>query len=96
MMKDPHDIIKRPVITESATRLMEERVYVFEVDGNANKIEIAKAVEAVFDGVKVLRVNTMWVPAKSKRFGKHSGFTSKWKKAMVKFSEDSTLPEYFS
>ncbi len=38
MMKDPHDIIKRPVITEAATKLMEDRVYVFEVDGKANKI----------------------------------------------------------
>lgn len=96
MMRDPHDIIKRPVITEAATKLMEDRVYVFEVDGKANKIEIAKAVEAVFDNVKVVRVNTMWVPAKKKRFGKQYGFTSKWKKALVKFSEDSTLPEYFS
>lgn len=96
MMKDAHDIIKRPIITEKATRLMEDHVYVFEVDGKANKIEIAKAIETVFDGVKVIKVNTMWVPAKRKRYGKQYGFSSKWKKALVKFSEDSQLPEYFS
>lgn len=95
-MKDPHDIIKRPVITEKSTSLMENHVYTFEVEGSANKIEIAKAVEAIFEGSKVTRVNTMWVPARQKRYGKHYGFTSKWKKAMVQLSPDSKQPEFFS
>lgn len=95
-MKDPRDIIKRPVITENTTQMMEQYVYTFEVEGRANKIEIAQAVEAIFGGAKVTRVNTMWVPAKRKRYGKHYGFTSKWKKALVKISADSKQPEFFA
>lgn len=95
-MKDPRDIIKRPVLTEQSTRLMEQRVYTFEVDGNANKIEIAKAFESIFEGSKVTRVNTAWVKPKRKRFGKHYGYTSQWKKAMVKLSSDSVEPELFA
>ncbi len=95
-MKDPRDIIKRPVITEQSTGMMESYVYTFEVEGSANKIEIAKAVESIFEGTKVLAVNTAWVKAKKKRFGRHYGYTSKWKKAMVKLSADSTQPEFFS
>ncbi|MHB1626826.1 MAG: 50S ribosomal protein L23 [Bacilli bacterium] len=95
-MKDPRDIIKRPVITEKATKQMEQYVYTFEVAGDANKIEIAAAVESVFPGAKVARVNTMWVKPKRKRFGRHYGFTSKWKKALVKLTEDSRQPEFFA
>ena len=95
-MKNPHDIIKRPVITEQSTVMMEDNVYTFEVEGSANKIEIAQAIEAIFTGSKVLSVNTLWVKAKKKRFGRHYGFTSKWKKAYVKLSADSTQPEFFS
>ncbi|MHB1683775.1 MAG: 50S ribosomal protein L23 [Bacilli bacterium] len=95
-MKDPRDIIKRPIITENSTKQMELLVYTFEVAGDANKIEIAQAVEAVFPGAKVVRVNTMWVKPKRKRFGRHYGYTSKWKKAMVKLTEDSQQPEFFA
>lgn len=94
-MKDPRDIIKRPVLTEQSTRMMEDRVYTFEVDGGANKIEIAQAVEKIFEGTKVTRVNTAWVKPKRKRYGKHVGYTSAWKKAMVKLSPDSTQLDFF-
>ncbi len=95
-MKDPRDIIKRPIVTENSTKQMEQYVYTFEVAGDANKIEIAQAIESVFPGAKVVRVNTMWVKPKRKRFGRHYGYTSKWKKALVKLTEDSRQPEFFS
>ncbi|MFV9511658.1 50S ribosomal protein L23 [Tepidibacillus sp. LV47] len=93
-MKNPRDIIKRPVITEKTSDLMEEKKYVFEVDIKANKTEIKKAIEDIF-GVKVEKVNTIKMPAKPKRFGRYSGYTSPWKKAIVKLSEDSKPIELF-
>lgn len=78
-MKDPRDIIKRPVITERTADYMGENKYVFEVDIRANKTEIKKAVEAIFN-VKVSNVNTLRVPAKPKRYGRHFGYTPEWKK----------------
>ena len=61
-MKDPHDIIKRPILTEKAYEGIEEKRYVFEVDIRANKAEIKEAVEAVFkdDGVKVAKVPMLY------------------------------------
>lgn len=91
---DPRDLIKRPVITEQSTSLMEERKYVFEVDRRANKIEVRQAVEKLF-GVTVEKVNTMRVPAKKKRVGRNVGYTSEWKKAIVKLTEDSKPIEIF-
>ncbi|MGN7457586.1 50S ribosomal protein L23 [Paenibacillus pasadenensis] len=93
-MKDPRDIIKRPVITEQTTELMGAKRYVFEVDIRANKTEIKSAVEQIFN-VKVSSVNTLRVPAKPKRYGRHSGYTSEWKKAFVQLSEDSKELEFF-
>ncbi|MBT2292400.1 50S ribosomal protein L23 [Paenibacillus albidus] len=93
-MKDPRDIIKRPVITERTSEYMSELKYAFEVDIRANKTEIKKAVEAIFK-VKVTTVNTMRVPGKLKRYGKYSGYTPEWKKAIVKLSPDSKPLEFF-
>jgi large subunit ribosomal protein L23 len=93
-MKDPRDIIKRPVITERTSDYMSELKYAFEVDIRANKTEIKKAVEAIFK-VKVINVNTMRVPGKLKRYGKYSGYTPEWKKAIVKLSPDSKPLEFF-
>ncbi|QRG67916.1 50S ribosomal protein L23 [Brevibacillus choshinensis] len=87
-MKSIHDVLKRPVITERTTDMMAEKKYVFEVPLKANKTEIKQAVEKVF-GVKVEAVNTVRVPAKPKRYGKYSGYTSEWKKAIVKLTDDS-------
>jgi len=87
-MKSLHDVLKRPVITERTTDMMAEKKYVFEVPLKANKTEIKQAVEKVF-GVKVEAVNTVRVPAKPKRYGKYSGYTSAWKKAIVKLTDDS-------
>lgn len=93
-MKDPRDIIKRPVITERSSELADQLKYVFEVDLRANKTEIKKAVEQIFN-VKVAKVNTMRVPAKPKRFGRFSGYTSEWKKAIVKLAEGSKPLNFF-
>lgn len=93
-MADAYDIIKRPVITERTSDMMNDRKYVFEVELRAKKTEIKKAVEEIFK-VKVEKVNTLRMPGKPKRYGKHSGYTSEWKKAIVKISEDSKPLEFF-
>lgn len=93
-MKDPYDIIRRPVVTEKSTDLMAEKKYVFEVDPRANKTEIKQAVEQIF-GVKVEKVNTMNVRGKVKRFARYSGRRPNRKKAIVKLTEDSKAIEVF-
>lgn len=93
-MKDPRDIIKRPIITESTSDLMADNKYAFEVDLRANKTEIKQAIEQIFK-VKVTKVNTMRVAGKPKRYGRHFGYTSEWKKAIVSLSQDSKPLEFF-
>lgn len=93
-MKNPRDIIKRPVITERSTDLMEQNKFTFEVALKANKTEIKKAVEEIF-GVKVEKVNTIRVPGKKKRVGRHIGMTSEWKKAIVTLAADSKTISFF-
>jgi large subunit ribosomal protein L23 len=93
-MKDPRDIIKRPVITERTADMMASNKYVFEVDLRANKTEIKDAVQRIFD-VKVVNVNTMRVKGKPKRVGKYFGKRSDWKKAIVQLSEDSKSLDFF-
>jgi len=94
-MKAPQDIIIRPIITEKSMSSLTEKKYTFEVARDANKIEIAKAVESLFKDTKVKRVNTMNQRGKSKRQGVHSGFTSDWKKAIVTLTENSKTIEFF-
>lgn len=91
---DPRDLIKRPVITERTTDLMEQNKYVFEVDRRANKTEIRQAIERLFD-VKVEQINTVRTPGKRKRVGKHVGYTQEKKKAIVKLTADSNPIEIF-
>jgi len=93
-MKNPRDIIKRPVITERTSEFIEQLKYVFEVDLKANKTEIKQAVESIF-GVKVVSVNTLRVPAKPRRYGRYSGYTSEWKKAIVQLAEGSKPLDFF-
>lgn len=93
-MKNPRDIIKRPIITEQTSDMMANKRYVFEVDIRTNKTEIKSAIEEIFK-VKVAFVNTMRVPGKPKRYGRHSGYTSAWKKAIVQLTEDSKELEFF-
>ncbi|CAG7656698.1 50S ribosomal protein L23 [Paenibacillus allorhizosphaerae] len=93
-MKNPRDIIKRPIITERSSEMMSDKKYVFEVDIRSNKTEIKQAIEQIFK-VKVTNVNTLRMPAKPKRYGRYSGYTSEWKKAIVTLSADSKELEFF-
>jgi large subunit ribosomal protein L23 len=94
-MKTAYDIIIRPIITEQSMEDLDIKKYVFEVDKRANKIEIKKAIEEIF-GVRVIRVNTCIVPGKQKRMGSSpAGYTSEWKKAVVKLSKHSKNIEIF-
>lgn len=82
-MKDPYMIVKRPLVTEKSMDGVALSKYTFEVDMNANKIEIGQAVEKIFK-VKVLKVNTLKVKGKKKRVGRHpEGMTPDMKKAVV-------------
>ncbi len=78
----PEDIIIAPVITEKSNEELQAGKYTFEVNKKATKVDIARAVEKLFE-VKVLNVNTMTVKGKNKRVGRYEGKTSDWKKAIV-------------
>ena len=94
-MKAPQDIILRPVITEASMENVQSRKYTFKVAKDANKIEIAKAVEGLFPGVKVARVNTVSCRDKFKRMGRTAGYTASSKKAIVTLTEGSKTIEFF-
>ncbi len=97
-MKMIEDIIIKPVITEaSMDMLMDEnhKKYVFKVQSNATKPEIATAVETMFPGTKVASVNVINMKRKPKRMGVHFGYTSAWKKAIVTLTADSKAIEFF-
>ncbi|MFC4736718.1 50S ribosomal protein L23 [Bacillus daqingensis] len=93
-MANARDIIKRPIITENSAELMENKKYTFEVSPSATKPQIRAAIEEIF-GVEVASVNTMNYKGKFKRFGRHSGYTRKRKKAIVQLSADSKELEFF-
>ena len=92
-MKDPRDIILRPVISEKSYSLLDDNKYTFEVHPKARKTEIRQAIEQIFD-VKVTGVNTMKVPPKPKRQGWTAGQTSAGKKAVVSLAPGNTI-EFF-
>ncbi|MDO4944040.1 MAG: 50S ribosomal protein L23 [Ruminococcus sp.] len=92
-MKTAHDIIIKPIITEDSMERLQNGKYTFKVAKDANKVEIAKAVEEIFD-VKVANVNTMNVKGKEKRMGRYTGFRPDWKKAIVTLEGDKTI-EFF-
>lgn len=90
-----YDVIKRPIITEKSMDAMAEKKYTFEVHPEANKSMIKEAVEKMFDGTKVLKVNTMNLDGKKKRRGMVYGRTAKSKKAIVQLTADSKDIEIF-
>lgn len=94
MSKLAQDIILRPIITENSMDGIADRKYTFEVAKDANKIEIAKAVEELFE-VKVAKVNTINVDGKLRRYGRFEGYTASKKKAIVTLTEDSKTIEFF-
>ena len=91
-MKDDHyQVLKKPLVTEKSTQMLAEGNWVaFQVHPQANKIQIKKAVEKVFS-VTVTKVNTLVVPGKYRRFGKATGHTQSWKKAMLRLKEGDKI-----
>ncbi len=83
-------VLRRPIVTEKSTLLSEQGRYVFEVDSGASKHDIAKAVEWAFD-VKVVKVNTLTVPGKVKRYGRRPSKRPDWKKAIVSLQAGDTI-----
>ena len=97
-MKMIEDIIIKPVITEASMDMLADenhKKYVFKVQANATKPEIATAVETMFPGTKVAAVNVINMKRKPKRMGVHFGYTSAWKKAIVTLTADSKAIEFF-
>lgn len=95
MIRDPRDIIFRPLITEKSTRLKDSnREVCFEVAPEANKIEVKKAVEELFK-VKVERVTIVNLKGKTKRLGRTVGRTKDRRKAYVKLKPGEKMIEYF-
>lgn len=89
-----YDLVKQPVITEQSLKMIENfNRYTFKVDKNANKVEIKKAIEAIFN-VKVVKVNTINVKPKFKRLGQHEGFKNAYKKAIVELAEGQTIEAF--
>ena len=91
-----YDVILKPVITEKSMNAMGEKKYTFLVHPEANKTQIKEAVEKMFEGTKVARVNTMNLEGKNRRRGMVVGKTAKTKKAIVQLTKDSKPIEYFS
>lgn len=90
-----YDVILKPVITEKSMEAMGEKKYTFLVHPEANKIQIKEAVEKMFEGTKVKRVNTSNKQGKMKRRGMTLGRTAKTKKAIVQLTEASKDIEFF-
>ncbi|WP_018924670.1 50S ribosomal protein L23 [Salsuginibacillus kocurii] len=88
------DVIKRPVITERTTEIMEDKKYTFEVDVKANKTQVKQAIEEIFD-VEVDKVNTQNYKRKFRRFGRYEGYKPARKKAIVTLTSDSEEIEFF-
>lgn len=92
-MKTSYDIIKRPIITEKSAILAEKAVYTFEVAKDANKVEIKKAIEEIFE-VKVVAIRTVNVHKKPKRMSRYEGFKSAYKKAIVRLEPGQTIKAF--
>ena len=91
-MKDPRAVVRRPLVTEKGTVLREKaNQYFFEVARDANKIDIKRAVQSLFQ-VKVREVRTMNVPGKVKRLGRYAGPRPDWKRAVVTLEAGQTIP----
>ena len=89
-----HQVIRRPLVTEKSNiGRDEENLVTLAVDPGANKHDIQRAVEALFD-VKVVTVRTMRMPRKKRRVGKFTGRKSEWKKAIVQLAEGHSI-EFF-
>ena len=96
MRGNAYQVIRQPLITEKSTLLREkDGRYCFRCDVHANKIEIARAIEALFEGAKVEDVRTSRVHGKVKRQGRYRGQAPDWKKAWVRLAPGSKEIEFF-
>lgn len=84
------EVIKYPIITDKATRLLENNQYSFVVDRYSDKITIKAAIEYLFN-VKIIKINTCRLPRKKKRVGKYIGWKPQYKKAVVTLSEGDVI-----
>ena len=91
-----YDVILKPVVTEKSMSARAEKKYTFLVHTEATKSMIKEAVEKMFEGTKVARVNTMNLDGKTRRRGRTIGKTAKRKKAIVQLTEDSADIELFA
>lgn len=89
------DIIIAPVITEKSMIAARDKKYTFKVADGVSKIEIKKAVEKLFDGVVVDKVNTISVRGQERRYGRYTGYTESWKKAVVTLTDASKTIDFF-
>ncbi|NEQ98971.1 MAG: 50S ribosomal protein L23 [Cyanothece sp. SIO2G6] len=88
--RDLPDLLRRPLVTEKATILLEDNKYVFEVIPKATKLDVKAAVEAIFD-VKVVKVNILNCAPQKKRVGKFIGYKPRYKKAIVTLAEEDSI-----
>jgi large subunit ribosomal protein L23 len=88
--RDLIDLVRRPLINEKATMLLEQNKYIFEVAPKATKPEIKAAIEALFD-VKVTDVNTQNPPRKAKRVGRFQGHKPTYKRAIITLAEGDSI-----
>lgn len=84
------NIIKYPVISDKATRLLERNKYTFMVDRKANKFTIKKVIEFIFS-VNVIKINTLTQPNKKRTVGRFSGYKSRYKKAIITLKDGDTI-----
>jgi large subunit ribosomal protein L23 len=92
-MKSMYDVIKRPIITEKSSALVEKLQYTFEVDPKATKTEIKDAIEKIFK-VNVVEIRTINVHRKAKRMQRFEGFKPAYKKAIVRLMPGQTIDKF--
>ena len=92
---EARDVILRPVVTESSMADLDDKRYTFDVNVQATKTQVKKAIEEIFD-VKVVKVNVMNVKGKLKRQGRYAGYTKKRRKAIVTLISDSNEIKLFN
>lgn len=90
-----YDIIKKPLLSEKSYAGIADKKYVFIVDVNATKTQIKNAIEQIFEGVKVEKVNVVNVDGKYKRQGRTEGYTAQYKKAYVTLTAGSKAIAFF-
>ena len=84
------DILKKPILTDKTTKLLENNQYCFAVNPSSNKLTIKNAIENTFK-VKILRINSLHSPPKKKKIGRSEGYKTKYKKVIVTLSKDSKI-----